>query len=847
MKTQTGIKLLSIASLMMVYACGNPHVNVKGAKDRVGLPSIVEPSTLEQALKSPAVSNTGKDGEVSIKTKLPQESKDVQVVNPNAEDSLVISYRVELGENFRLNLGDCEDLIAATKSCTPQVVFFAAQNGIYQDNLIITYRSVKDPTKSKNVIVPLKGEKISDVVLPAEVKAPVITDADGRLEVKFSTKEVGEKQPLVSSNPNESEDLIISYSLESGDAFKLETGDCGLELAKKSSCAPVVVFTATEPGTYKDNLIATYVSKSNPDLSKKVILPIIGEKQIKVTPVNPVEAPVVKTAEGQDHVAFSTLDQESKIPLKVENVDPDDDLIVSYSIESGKNFKIVANNCVEVLETGTSCSPVIHFSAEKPGAYKDNLIVTYASKSRPEIGSKVVVPLTGEKLVIIPTGINLEIVPQLGANSVDFGKSLVDQEISQFITINNPTEYEISLTDKKISGAAFEFGKNGTCKKVIEGLRKCTLEVRFNSSEVGLKAEQLTLSYSSVYGGAVKKVSAKLLGEKIKDLNDCAGGDCGTIKKPGKLEVAGLNGDALNFGEIGLGSAAKQTVPVLNSGELALEIVSIEVSGEGFSATNDCQKVLLPGHCNLQVSFSPKEDRAYSGVIVVTTKDGQKVKIPLSGSGKDKVRCFKKSIHYVSALAEYDMKKVVLPYVNSQAGNAATIQTIYGTKVNSLVRSLNRYTVKDAQVVTTFMIPALSGRIDSVEFTLDTSKVILDGHKDTEAVCLSSASIKKCSGKDFDTKAFLALKNPKFWATFSTPVNDLYEEDLMSGQYKCGEYVCANKKKQYSANKLFDLSESELMSILKDKVVSLVVTDDTRNMTLPSLRITTSQEVACKK
>lgn len=847
MKNSNGIQLLSFAALMMVYSCGNPHLDTKGGLDRVGLPSIIEPVALEGELKSPHVGSkiTGED--VSIITKKPQESKDLQVVNPNADDDLIITYKVEIGDNFKLELGDCTDLVASTKSCNPKIIFSASQPGIYKDNLIVTYKSSKKPENSKNVVIPLKGERQSDLIDPSMIKPITLTDADGGNVISFSTKENSEKQKAIASNPNSTEDFTVTYQLESGEAFKLDNNDCGAELLKQESCSPSVLFIASAPGVYKDNIIATYTSKSHPEISKKVILPVIGEKLPKETPVNPLVAPEIKAADGQDHVGISTLDKYSKIPLKVLNIDPDDDLIISYQVELGTYFKIDTNDCSEILESSKACAPVVVFGADKPGAYKDNLIVIYASKSRPQEQRKVVVPLNGEILAVIPTDINLEIHPQLGSDSIDFGKSFAGQSISQFITINNPTEYEIAFDGKNISGSGFEIGKNGTCKKLIEGLRKCTIEVKFNSSDVGLKSEQITIKYASVYGGAVKKVSAKVFGEKIKDLNDCAGKGCGQEQKPGKLEVAGINGDGLDFGSLGLGSTGKQTIPLLNSGELALEIESIILEGEGFSLVNDCQKVLLPGHCNLQVSFSPKEEKSYSGVIVAKTKDGQKIKISLDGSGKDKVRCFKKSIHHVSAQATYDVKKVVLPYVNSLPNNKATIQTIYGTKVNSFVKSLNRYTVKDSQVVTTFLIPALSGRVDAVEFMLDTSKVILDGHKDTEAVCLSSNSIRKCSGKDFDTKDFLGLKNKKFWDVFSTPVNSLYESHLLSNEYKCGSYTCANVKKMYSANKLFELSDSELMSILKDKVVSLIVTDDTRNMNLPSLRITTSEEVACKK
>lgn len=845
MKKTTGLYVLSITSLMLVYSCGNPHVEMKSKKDRISLPSITEPVILE-GLRAPELSTNDESGGVKIATKKPEESKIAKMVNPNVNDDLVISYKVERGDNFKLKLGDCTDLIASTKSCNPEVVFTSSKPGIYKDNLIVSYRSLVKPEESKNVVIPLQGERLTDVIDPASIKPLLMTDDEGKEVIKFSTKKNNAVRKVLVANPNETEDLSVVYTMESGKFFTLDPKDCGSEILHKAGCTPDVIFSANEPGVYKDNIIATYTSKSHPDLTKKVILPVIAEKLKKVSDLNPLVAPTIETKDGKGQVSFSTPDKEHKVPLTVTNIDPDDDLIVAYKIEKGTNFKIDNQNCIESLEVKASCQPVIYFDAVKPGVYQDNLIVTYSSKSNPLDQRKVIVPLNAEKTAIIPSDISLDIIPNLGANGIDFGKSLINQSISQMVVVRNPSDHDLSLISKTVSGSAFEVGKDGSCKKVIAAHTKCTIEVAFNSSEEGLKSQALTLVYSSIYGGTEKKVSAKLLGEKVKDLGDCSGKPCGEPQKPGKIEFSSLNGKGLDFGITGIDSKIKQSIPLYNTGDLSVDISSIELTGAGYSMAHDCAKVLLPGNCNIEITFAPTNDQAYEGLITATTKDGQVLKLPIKGAGKKLANCSKKTVHHIAAQPTFDLKKVTLPYLNSVGSTKAKIVDLYGTKVNSHVKSINRYTVKDAQVVTTFLIPALTGRIETVEFSLDTSKVVLDAHGDTESVCLSSTTIKKCSGKDFDT-SYLMLKNPKFWATNPNPVNALYEATLSNGIYKCGAYSCANLKKTFSANKLFELSPNELDSVLKDKVVHLIVTDDTRNMTLPSLEITTSEEIECKK
>jgi hypothetical protein len=844
MKPTTSARLLSFACLMAVYSCGNPHLD-KIQGDRVRLPSIKEPISLE--LRSPVVSSSDEADGVKILTKRDVEKKDIQLVNPNAENDLLISFKLELGDNFSLELGDCTDLLAATKSCKPKVVFSSTKPGVYQDNLIVTYRSIKNPEDSRNVKLPLIGERLADILDPALIKALGLTDEEGNPSLNFSTKESPISKVLRASNPNEVEDLTVIYSLESGEFFKLDLNNCKEELVNQSACSPSVNFLATAPGVYKDNIIATYTSKSHPELTKKTILPVIAEKLTENTKVNPLIAPSVTTVDGKGQVGFSTLDPEFKVLMKVENIDLDDDVLVTYKMESGANFKLDQSNCGEVLESSKSCEPVIFFASDVPGVFKDNFIVTYASKSNPSDQRRVIVPVVGERLAVIPEDIKLEIAPNLGANGIDFGKSLVNQALSQFITINNPTDHDVKLVSINSSSKSFEIGKNGSCKEVATANRKCTLEVIFNAEEVGLKSSELVVSYASIYGGKEKEFGVKLLGEKIKDLNDCGDKPCGEPQKPGKIEIPSLNGDGLDFGLIGTNSKVKQNIPLLNTGDLSVDIKSIKIEGEGFELSHDCQKVLIPGQCNMEISFLPKDEKKYQGVIVVISKDGQEIRVPLKGSGKDIVKCSKKTVHHISAETAYDLKKVVLPYLNSSPVSNAKMHNLYGTKVNNFVKTINRYTVKDSQVATTFILPLLTGKVESVEFSLNTSKVILDAHQDTEAVCLSSQSIKKCSGRDFDSAKFLALKNEKFWNEFAAPVNAIYEESLLAGKYRCGKYFCSDMKKTFSANKLFDLSDTDLKSILSDKVLSLIVTDDTRNMTLPTLKITTSEEIECKR
>lgn len=826
----------------LLVSCGGPHLKDSDLDSSL-FPVITEPVSSD--ILPPVVTTGSGDNSVRFSTTDTTQINPLEVTNVNENDDLLVSYKLEIGQYFKFIPLDCTGTLLATKSCRPEVIFSADKPGIYKDNLIITYTSTKNPENQKNVIVPLIGEK-KEKGTPGLASPLTLKSQNDEDQVKITTKKETVTEPVVATNPNNDHDLIVTYKMENGANFTLDPSNCEHVLVSKESCKPLVTFTAKEPGTYKDNIIATYTSKKNPDDSKQVILPVTAERLPDYT-FSPLKPPVVTTSEGQPGVRVTTLDNDVKTPMLVKNPNEAEDLIVKYEIEKGTNFSILTNDCAEELLRKKMCSPVVVFSAKEPGIYTDNLIVTYSSKSNPSANSKVITPLFGEKKAEVPTDIDVTIVPNLGLNSIDFGKSLIDQPVSQMVTLKNEGNHAIKLSNINTNKPDFTIGKNGSCKAEIQINQSCTVEVIFQSSVTGLKAGDLIVNFGSVLGGKQKTKSAQLIGEKIKDLNDCSGKPCSEPQKPGKIEFAQINGNGVDFGTIAVNIPAKLTVPLMNVGETSLTIQSIEIKGTGFSLKNDCGKVLLPGFCSLEVTFLPKSVGSYSGSIVAKTTDGQSITLPVKGRGELLRECFKKTVQNITALPTYDMNKVVLPFLTSKAGTTAKTVALYGTKVNSYIKSLNRYTVKDGQLVTTFQIPAtIRGTITGLDVNLNASKVVLDGYKDTENLCFSSNAIKKCSGKDFVAQNFYALRNPKFWSKYSAPVNDLYEVALLKNITKCGAYDCTKFVGTLSTIKLLELNESELENMKKDGVVSLIITDDTRNHTLPTLTITSNEEIECK-
>jgi hypothetical protein len=125
------------------------------------------------------------------------------------------------------------------------------------------------------------------------------------------------------------------------------------------------------------------------------------------------------------------------------------------------------------------------------------------------------------------------------------------------------------------------------------------------------------------------------------------------------------------------------------------------------------------------------------------------------------------------------------------------------------------------------------------------TKVIQDGHADTESLCLSADGLRKCSGREFSLASWQQLKNPAFWSTHSAPVTTTYEDEFAKGTSRCGNFTCYTMVQSLSSKDIFALSRNELQGI-SGKMLNFIFSDDTRLRTMPSVTIKTKKPVACR-
>lgn len=708
------------------------------------------------------------------------------------------------------------------------------------------------------LLISCGNPHLNDAGLPFLGNTPVLSDPffdpeilnpDGGSYLSITTNKPSQNGTLGLRNPNKIEIETI-FTIEKGDHFRWNggtfpgtSGSCTETQSALKQCQLDIEFFSDVAGDYNDTLIITSFLRSKPTESKIRRIPLKGKRI-----AGDLQPPVVTNPDGGSVIDVST--NTSTTTIQVTQTNPNDDSIIfSYRFVKGENFRFnggtfpgTNGNCsAEQLGSG-SCSFDVEFFSSVPGRFTDELILTYALKSNPSSEKTLRVPLVGERRAP-PTG-NISVSAIGNRPSIDFGSQVIGSALrTDTIVVENTGNVSLNLSIALLGTLPFAITNN--CDAVIAPQETCTVDVTYASTAVGSHTSQVRVT-SSVTDGASKINTVALAGK--------------TVEKPvlpGELSFGNIAGQDLDFGTADAGAETRKIVEVKNTGEGPVQLTTPSIAGESFSFSGgsfpglrgNCGAIILPGTCSLEISFRPTKIGSFSGALLLPQSTGKTLSLNLTGkSGSDLPPvCYRVEEKVLRVRPGANSNGIVFPYLKSAAGTNSKLEILYGSATNNYVQSLNRYTVKDAQVYVSYDFPVIPSaeQLLAVEIDLDVTKVILDDYKDTESLCLTSSAHRLCSGREFQLASWQKLRNPNFWTPQSAPVNSLYEDDFRSGTAGCGNYTCFNLRKAYTLTSLFGLSTSQLRSY-SGKSMHFVFSDDTRLRSLPSLKIRTRKPVACQ-
>ncbi len=181
---------------------------------------------------------------------------------------------------------------------------------------------------------------------------------------------------------------------------------------------------------------------------------------------------------------------------------------------------------------------------------------------------------------------------------------------SQTMLLRNMGSTSLSISSITATG---NFSQTNNCGSGLPAAGSCTLSVTFAPTVPGTLAGALVIQDDAA--GSPQSVS---------------------LSGVGLGATAGSSPTSLTFSGTPLGSSATaQTVTLSNSGNVALTISSIQITGD-YSQTNNCSGTLAGGaSCTINVVFTPTASGTRTGTLTISDSVGSPQTVSLSGTGVD--------------------------------------------------------------------------------------------------------------------------------------------------------------------------------------------------------------------
>jgi hypothetical protein len=250
------------------------------------------------------------------------------------------------------------------------------------------------------------------------------------------------------------------------------------------------------------------------------------------------------------------------------------------------------NNCGASLGVGASCSINVSFTPTTTGTRSGTLSVTDNASGSPQT-----VALSGSGIAV-----------GLSPASLTFANQLVGTTSpAQTVTLSNPGSAALKISSIATTG---DYAQTNNCGGGLGAGASCSINVSFKPTATGTRTGTLSVT-------------------------DNASDSPQTVALSGSGIAAGLSAASLTFANQLVGTTSPaQTVKLINTGSVTLNISSIATTGD-YTQTNNCNASLGKGaNCNINVSFTPTATGTRSGTLSVTDDaSGSPQTVALSGNG----------------------------------------------------------------------------------------------------------------------------------------------------------------------------------------------------------------------
>lgn len=427
--------------------------------------------------------------------------------------------------------------------------------------------------------------------------------------------------------------------------------------------------------------------------------------------------------------------------------------------------------------------------------------------------------------------------PLRGGDEINFGKLPQGLNPERKAQLSVQEKSDLTYTYELEEGKHFTLHRDkSSCQGDFTKANQCEIVVTFDEQTPGKYRDNIIVKSSDG-----KQVLIPVTGERLSKPKQ---------ENQGNLIFADPGMDNVDYGNVPVGSEVVKTITVENPTETAIPVKEYKVEpGSEFRVVDKgtCGDVIQPGTCSFKVALKPTKRGAKKADLTIVDAEGKTLKSRLTGNASLGNVCIKNEEVEISALSkEKSNSGVVFPYRFSHGSTDSTLEKLYGTKTNATVNIGTRINVvKDAQVLVQYEIGPLKGRVVDAKLKMNIAKVINDEYLDTEMLCLSAASLKRCSGRLFKVEDWLRLKNPAFFGRGGGPVTGTYEEHLALTIKPCGTLRCEELSETFPFAQAMQLNGQDLQTLGGSGLASIIFADDVRLKELPTLILTLEKEVTC--
>lgn len=403
--------------------------------------------------------------------------------------------------------------------------------------------------------------------------------------VSFGNVVVGSNsQQTVTLTNTGNASATISSLVATGNGFSVTGLAAPLTIGANQSASFTAQFAPTTTGAASGSITVSSTA-NNSTLS----IPVSGSGTQGSLTANPLTVGFGNVNVGTSGTSSITLTNSGSASISI-----------SQASASGTGFSINGIATPMTLGAGQSASFTAKFSPTAAGNAVGSVSIASNSPNSP--------------LVIGLTGAGVASLPQITVNptNITFGSEPVGSSVSQTVSVSNPGNAALTITQLAASGSGYSVNGPATPMTINPGS-----SASFSATFAPTSAGSATGTISVVSNAAGSPATI-------------------TMSGTGTASQLGASPSAVTFGSVLTGSTGSQTVTLTNSGSASLTISQVSASGAGFSISGIAAPLTINAGqaATFTAQFAPTTTGNATGTVtVVSNAPNSPLTIALTGTG----------------------------------------------------------------------------------------------------------------------------------------------------------------------------------------------------------------------